>query len=87
MSAAKAAAWRVSLATTPEQIGRCSSVMRELRPHIKAIDFAARVLIQQREGYQLAFLESDRGLPGEGRDCRWILPGGPLGGQVSVPPS
>jgi GNAT superfamily N-acetyltransferase len=60
MSAAKAAAWRVTLATTPEQIGRCSSVMRELRPHIKAIDFAARVLLQQKEGYQLAFLESDR---------------------------
>ena len=34
--------------------------MRELRPHIKAIDFAARVLSQQKEGYQLAFLESDR---------------------------
>ena len=29
--------WRIALATTPEQIGRCSSVMRELRPHIEAI--------------------------------------------------
>ena len=56
MSAAKGA-WRVSLANTPEQIGRCCSVMRELRPHIKAIDFAARVLQQQKEGYELAFLE------------------------------
>ena len=60
MPETKAAAWRVTLATTPEQVGRCSSVMRELRPHIKAIDFAARVLLQQKEGYQLAFLESDR---------------------------
>ena len=60
MSAAKIAAWRIGLANTPEQVGRCSSVMRELRPHIKAIDFAARVLQQQKEGYQLAFLESDR---------------------------
>ena len=60
MSAVKIAAWRISLASQPEQIGRCCSVMRELRPHIKAIDFAARVLKQQEEGYQLAFLELDR---------------------------
>jgi GNAT superfamily N-acetyltransferase len=52
--------WNIKLATTPEQIGRCSSVMRELRPHIKAIDFAAQVLRQQKEGYQLAWLELDR---------------------------
>jgi GNAT superfamily N-acetyltransferase len=60
MPNAKASAWRIGLATTPEQIGRCSSVMRELRPHIEAIDFAARVLRQQKEGYQLAYLELDR---------------------------
>jgi GNAT superfamily N-acetyltransferase len=36
--------------------------MRELRPHIKAIDFTARVLKQQREGYQLALLEQDGGV-------------------------
>ena len=59
MSAAKKAAWKIGLADTPEQVGRCSSVMRELRPHIKAIDFAVRVLLQQKEGYQLAFLELD----------------------------
>ncbi len=59
MSAPKVAEWRTSLANTPEQVGRCCSVMRELRPHIKAIDFAARVLSQQNEGYQLAFLELD----------------------------
>lgn len=59
MSAAKKTAWRIGLADTPEQVGRCSSVMRELRPHIKAIDFAARVLQQQTEGYHLAFLELD----------------------------
>jgi GNAT superfamily N-acetyltransferase len=33
--------------------------MRELRPHIESIDFAARVLQQQTEGYRLAFLELD----------------------------
>lgn len=59
MSAVQGAAWKISLANTSEQIGRCSSVMRELRPHIKAIDFAARVLKQQKEGYELAFLELD----------------------------
>ena len=59
MSALPATAWKISLAGTPEQVGRCCSVMRELRPHIKAIDFAARVLTQQKEGYQLAFLELD----------------------------
>src|SRR5882724_296746 len=58
MSAAKGA-WRISLANTAEQVGRCCSVMRELRPHIKAIDFAARVLSQQKEGYQLVYLELD----------------------------
>ena len=58
MSAAKGA-WRINLANTPEQVGRCCSVMRELRPQIKAIDFAARVLNQQKEGYQLLFLELD----------------------------
>ncbi|HKP01780.1 MAG TPA: GNAT family N-acetyltransferase [Chthoniobacterales bacterium] len=52
--------WKIALAKTPEQIGRCSAVMRELRPHIEAIDFAARVLQQQKEGYQLAYLELDR---------------------------
>ncbi len=52
--------WRIALATSPEQIGRCASVMRELRPHIKAIDFAARVLQQQKEGYQLAYLDLNR---------------------------
>lgn len=60
MPVTKPPAWKIGLATTPEQIGRCSSVMRELRPHIKAIDFAARVLQQQKEGYQLACLELDR---------------------------
>ena len=59
MSTAKETAWRISLASTSEQIGLCCSVMRELRPHIKAIDFAARVLHQQKEGYKLALLEVD----------------------------
>jgi len=59
MSTEKQVAWKIGLAHTPEQIGRCSSVMRELRPHIQAVDFAARVLHQQKEWYELAFLELD----------------------------
>src|SRR5947207_653988 len=58
MSIAKGA-WKISLAKTPEQIARCCSVMRELRPHIQTIDFTARVLNQQKEGYELGFLELD----------------------------
>ena len=60
MSTEKSPSWQINLATTPEQVGRCSSVMRELRPQVKAIDFASRVLHQQKEGYQLAYLELDR---------------------------
>src|SRR5438045_1316081 len=58
MSATKGA-WKISLATAPEQIGLCCSVMRELRPHIQAIDFATQILNQQKKKYQLAFLELD----------------------------
>jgi GNAT superfamily N-acetyltransferase len=59
MSAAKSPLWKIALARTPEQIGRCSSVMRELRPQVSPIDFAARVLHQQKQGYQLVYLELD----------------------------
>jgi GNAT superfamily N-acetyltransferase len=60
MPETKPLSWKIVLAKTPEQVGRCSSVMRELRPQVKAIDFAARVLQQQKEGYELAYLELDR---------------------------
>ena len=59
MPTKKRLSWKICLATTQEQVGRCCSVMRELRPHIRPIDFAARVLRQQNEGYQLACLELD----------------------------
>jgi GNAT superfamily N-acetyltransferase len=52
--------FRIAIATTLEQIRHCHSVMRELRTHIPdKEDFVERVLRQQNEGYQLAFLESD----------------------------
>src|SRR5439155_90315 len=51
---------RIAIATTPEEIGRCHSVMRELRPLFQETEqFVERVHRQQKEGYQLAFLESD----------------------------
>jgi GNAT superfamily N-acetyltransferase len=59
MTTEKRLSWKIRLASSPEQIGLCCSVMRELRPHIKPIDFASRVLHQQKEGYQLAYLEAD----------------------------
>jgi GNAT superfamily N-acetyltransferase len=51
---------RIAIATTPEQIRRCHPVMRELRPLFQEPEqFVGRVLSQQKQGYLLAFLESD----------------------------
>jgi GNAT superfamily N-acetyltransferase len=53
----------ILLAETDEQIQRCFPVMAELRPHVLAGEFVARVRRQQRDGgYQLAFLEGDGGV-------------------------
>jgi GNAT superfamily N-acetyltransferase len=50
----------IAIAMTDEQIRRCFPVMRELRTHvIDEEEFVARVQRQQKQGYQLAFLESD----------------------------
>jgi GNAT superfamily N-acetyltransferase len=46
----------IALATTSEDIQRCFPVMAELRPHLKAEEFVARVRRQQKDGYHLAFL-------------------------------
>jgi GNAT superfamily N-acetyltransferase len=51
---------RIAIATAPEEIRRCYAVMRELRTHIpNEQEFAERVQRQQKQGYRLAFLESD----------------------------
>jgi GNAT superfamily N-acetyltransferase len=51
---------RLAIATTPKEIQRCHPVMRELRPLFHEPEqFVERVLRQQKEGYQLAFLESE----------------------------
>ena len=50
----------IAVAKTPEEIGRCHSVMRELRSHFDDVDkFVERVERQQHEGYLLAFVEAD----------------------------
>src|SRR6266480_1715445 len=50
----------IALAKTAQEIRRCHPVMRELRPLFQEQEqFVERVLRQQKEGYQLAFLESD----------------------------
>lgn len=38
---------------------RCFPVMHQLRPKLVAAEFAARIEVQQGEGYQLAYLERD----------------------------
>jgi GNAT superfamily N-acetyltransferase len=51
---------RIAIASTPEEIRRCHLVMRDLRPLFHEPEqFVERVLRQQKEGYQLAFLESE----------------------------
>jgi GNAT superfamily N-acetyltransferase len=50
---------RIAIAKTDEAITRCYPVMRELRTHVAdQADFLERVKAQQRQGYYLAFLES-----------------------------
>ena len=51
---------RIAIAKTPEEIRRCFPVMRELRTHFTDADkFLERVQRQQKEGYQIAFVESE----------------------------
>jgi len=51
---------RIGIAETPKDLGRCFPVMGELRTHITdEASFVERVLRQQKQGYQLAFLESE----------------------------
>ena len=47
----------IALAETGADIARCHPVMAELRPHLKAAEFPARVRKQQATGFHLAYLE------------------------------
>ncbi len=48
---------KIALAETEADIARCYPVMAELRPHLKAAEFATRVRKQQTTGFHLAYLE------------------------------
>jgi GNAT superfamily N-acetyltransferase len=50
----------VEIAVDPKAIARCFAVMQELRPLLTgAEEFVARVVEQQREGFELACLEHE----------------------------
>jgi GNAT superfamily N-acetyltransferase len=50
----------IAIATGAQAIRRCYPVMRQLRPLVlDAKEFVERVVRQQKQGYQLAFVESD----------------------------
>lgn len=48
----------ISIASTDEEIVVCFPVMQELRPHLHAEQFLPRVRAQQKDGYQLVYVES-----------------------------
>jgi GNAT superfamily N-acetyltransferase len=47
----------ITQAATDADIERCEPVMRELRPHIPAGEFLARIRRQEKDGFRLAFVE------------------------------
>jgi GNAT superfamily N-acetyltransferase len=50
---------RIDIARSAAEIGRCHAVMRELRPrHEQRAEFVRQVQKQQREGFELAYLEA-----------------------------
>jgi GNAT superfamily N-acetyltransferase len=52
-TASEAGAIDLRLASTDAEIAACHAVMSELRPHVRAEDFVARVRRQAKQGYQL----------------------------------
>jgi GNAT superfamily N-acetyltransferase len=51
---------RIRIAETDGEVAGCHPVMFQLRPHMPADQFVARVRVQQQNGYLLAFLEDER---------------------------
>ncbi|HKV54939.1 MAG TPA: GNAT family N-acetyltransferase [Candidatus Binataceae bacterium] len=49
----------IKIAQSDAEIRSCFPVMRELRTHLEPDSFVARVRLQEREGYRLAFLEEN----------------------------
>jgi GNAT superfamily N-acetyltransferase len=50
---------KIFLAETDADIARCFPVMHQLRPHLVAADFVARVRRMQQEGFHLALVDAD----------------------------
>jgi GNAT superfamily N-acetyltransferase len=50
----------ISVARTDAEIAACAPVMRQLRPHVPADEFVARVRLQQIQGYTLVSLTHER---------------------------
>jgi len=48
----------IRVAATDDEILACYPVMAQLRPHVRAADFVARIRRQQQEGYRLAGLHA-----------------------------
>ncbi len=68
---------KINLAQTDEEIQNCYSVMAELRPHIFADEFLARVKRQMsKSDYKLVYL-NDKGVKAVGgfRVSEWISGG------------
>ncbi len=49
----------IQIARTDADITRCFPVMHQLRPHLVAEKFVARIRLQETESYRLAFLCDD----------------------------
>ena len=49
----------IRIGSDREEIARCYAVMRQLRPALMPDEFVDRVILQQAEGYRLAFLEHE----------------------------
>ena len=47
----------IRLSASAVEVARCYPVMRELRPHLNADEFADQVSRQEQAGYRLAYLE------------------------------
>ena len=55
---------QVRLAETDEQIDACFGVMHELRPHLEAGTFRARIRSMQQAGYRMVYVESGGSVAG-----------------------
>lgn len=49
----------IRLCESEADVAACAPVMRELRPHIEADKFVARVRLQEKDGFRLACLSVD----------------------------